>query len=174
MANLPMIDLSTLDLTQVAVTAEEVGRINPQCGAMRQCDHVIWMEDDQSSAVGVKQVTEDEFWVPLHIPGRPLMPGVLMIEACAQLSSVQFRLRSRETRFVGFTRCDGTVFRGQVVPGDTLYLLSREVVYHPRRFVSAVQGVVNGKVVVESKISGMVLRDERVVDAEALRGVRAE
>jgi 3-hydroxyacyl-[acyl-carrier-protein] dehydratase len=152
-----LFDLSALDLTEVAVTAEEVGRMNPQCGAMRQLDHVIWIDDDGGRMLGVKQVTDSEFWVPLHIPGRPLMPGVLMIEAAAQLCSIFFRKRTNEKRFLGFTRCDETVFRGQVLPGDTLYLLSEEVQFTPRRFVSRCQGVVNGKLVFESKITGMVL-----------------
>ena len=157
MASDLLFDLSSVDLTQVAVSAAEVGRMNPQCGAMRQLDHVIWIDDDGGRMLGVKHVTNAEFWVPLHIPGRPLMPGVLMIEAAAQLCSIFFRHRTKEHRFLGFTRCDETVFRGQVVPGDTLYLLSEEVQFSPRRFVSRSQGVVNGKLVFESRITGMVL-----------------
>jgi 3-hydroxyacyl-[acyl-carrier-protein] dehydratase len=95
--------------------------------------------------------------VPLHIPGRPLMPGVLMIEAAAQLCSIFFRMRYDVRRFLGFTRCDQTTFRGQVLPGDTLYLLSKEMSRNPRRFVSRTQGVVDGRLVFESKITGMVL-----------------
>jgi len=152
-----LFDLDGIDLSQTAVTAEEVGRINPQCGDMRQLDYVIWRNDDNSMALGVKEVRPDEFWVPGHIPGRPLMPGVLMIEAGAQLSSVLYRLKSKEERFLGFTRCDEVVFRGQVQPGDRLYLLVREIAFKARRFISASQGIVNGKLVLEAKITGMVI-----------------
>ena len=93
MASEFLFDLSSIDLSQVAVSAEEVGRINPQCGAMRQLDHVIWLDDDAGLALGVQHIPEDVFWAPLHIPGRPLMPGVLMIEAVAQLCSVQYQHR---------------------------------------------------------------------------------
>jgi 3-hydroxyacyl-[acyl-carrier-protein] dehydratase len=153
-----LFDLSEIDLDQVAVSPEEVGRINPQCGAIRQLDHVIWTDDPSGCALGVKHVTDDEFWVPLHIPGRPLMPGVLMIEAGAQLSSIQYYIRSGgAVKFIGFTRCDDTVFRGQVIPGDTLYLLGREVSFRGRRFVNRVQGIVNDALVFESKITGMAM-----------------
>jgi 3-hydroxymyristoyl/3-hydroxydecanoyl-(acyl carrier protein) dehydratase len=57
--------------------------------------------------------------------------------------------------FLGFTRCDETVFRGQVVPGDDLFILARQVERNRRRFVSRAQGVVNGKLVFETLITGM-------------------
>lgn len=152
-----LFDISGIDRSATALSAGEVGTINPQCGDMRQLDHVIWLSDDRSTALGVKQVRDDEFWVPGHIPGRPLMPGVLMIEAAAQLSSVLYRSKCNEERFIGFTRCDDTVFRGQVVPGDTLYLLAQEVSFRPRRFVCACQGVVNDTIAFEAKITGMVV-----------------
>jgi len=153
-----LFDISAVDLDQVAISADEVGRLNPQCGEMRQLDHVIWVDNNGGRALGVRYVRDDEFWVPLHIPGRPLMPGVLMIESAAQLCSAFFqRFRTKQQRFLGFTRCDQTIFRGQVVPGDTLYLLSHELTSRPRRFVSQTQGVVDGRLVFESRITGMVM-----------------
>ncbi len=157
MAAQTLFDLSAIDLTQVAITPEAVAGMNPKTGHMRHLDYVIWKSEDSTSGLGVKAVRDDEFWVDGHIPGRPLMPGVLMIEAAAQLSCILYRDMSREERFLGFTRCDETVFRGQVVPGDTLYLLAKELRFSPRRFESQTQGVVNGTLVFESKITGMVV-----------------
>lgn len=155
MAIEPLIDLSTIDLTATAVSEEEIGTLNAQCGHMRQLDRVVWLNDDRSIAVGVKQVHDDEFWVEGHIPGRPLLPGVLMIEAAAQLSSILFRKKGGDTHFLGFTRCDECSFRGQVVPGDTLVLVSVERKFQRRRFVCDSQGFVNGELVVDLKITGM-------------------
>lgn len=152
-----LFDISNIDLNQVAVSREKVGEYNPQCGDMRQLDHVIWLNEDASAAVGLKTVRENEFWVPGHIPGRPLLPGVLMIEAAAQLSSVLYRCRFREGRFIGFTRCDDVAFRGQVVPGDDLYLLAKEVEFRPRKFTCAAQGLVRGSIVFEATVTGMVM-----------------
>ena len=152
-----LFDISGVDLTQVAVSAEEVGAMNPQCGDMRQLDHVIWISDTKEQALGVQAIPMDVWWGPLHIPGRPLMPGVLMIEAAAQLSSIHYHKRTENDNFVGFTRLDDTVFRGQVLPGDTLYLLSHEISFKRRRFITLTQGMVNDKVVFEAKITGMVV-----------------
>lgn len=155
MAGRLLFELDNIDLNGVAVSREEVGQLNPQCGDMRQLDSVIWLSPDCSEALGVKHVRPDEFWVSGHIPGRPLLPGVLMIEAGAQLCSIQYKKKVGNMQFLGFVRCDDVAFRGQVVPGDTLYLLGKEVSFKPRRFISAVQGVVNGTLVFEGTITGM-------------------
>jgi len=118
---------------------------------------VVYLNDDASIAVGVKRVTDQEFWVPLHVPGRPLMPGVLMIEAAAQLSSVQYHRKTVNPEFVGFTRCEKAAFRGQVVPGESLYLVSREIDFRRRRFITETQGMIDSKIVFEARITGMVL-----------------
>lgn len=152
-----LFDLSCIDLTAVAVAADEVGRLNPQCGDMRQLDHVIWLNPTKTEGLGLKRVRPDEFWVPGHIPGRPLMPGVMMIEAGAQLCSIIYKKRTGNLDFMGFIRCNNVAFRGQIVPGDTLLLLGKEVKQGARRFTSQVQGVVEGKLVFEAEISGMVV-----------------
>lgn len=151
------LDINSIDLKSEVVSYEKVGELNPQDGPMRQLDRVIWLSDDTITGLGVKQVRDDEFWVPHHIPGRPLMPGVLMIEAAAQLCSVMRAVRFGDGKFLGFARCDDVAFRGQVVPGDTLYLLGRELSFKQRRHISAAQGVVNGKLVFEAKITGLVM-----------------
>jgi 3-hydroxyacyl-[acyl-carrier-protein] dehydratase len=152
-----LFDISGIDLSSVLVSAEEVGRLNPQCGDMRHLDHVIWANHDNSEILGVKHVRLDEFWVPGHVPGRPLLPGVIMIEAAAQLCSIQYKRKTGKLAFLGFTRCDNVVFRGQVVPGDILYLLGKEIETGARRMISDVQGVVHGKMVFEARITGMVI-----------------
>ncbi|MCA9285815.1 MAG: beta-hydroxyacyl-ACP dehydratase [Phycisphaerales bacterium] len=156
MASEELIDLSAIDLKATVADAAAIERLNPHRGLMRLLDRVIWLAPDRSAAVGAKEVTEHEFWVPGHIPGRPLMPGVLMIEAAAQLSSYLFKVKTAEERFLGFTHVDKTSFRGQVVPGDTLFLVVKEVLFRPRRFTCDAQGFVNGRIAFETRISGMV------------------
>jgi 3-hydroxyacyl-[acyl-carrier-protein] dehydratase len=153
----PLFDITTIDLNAVALSTAQVEGINPHRGHMRQLDHVIWFDHDYSSILGVKHVRDDEFWVAGHIPGRPLLPGVLMIEAGAQLCSVQYKLKTGEKRFMAFLRCDDVVFRGQVVPGDTLYLLGSEVEFRAKRLIATCQGMVDNKIVFEGRITGIVL-----------------
>jgi 3-hydroxyacyl-[acyl-carrier-protein] dehydratase len=157
MAIEPLIDISTIDLTAVALSAEEVGKINPQAGDMRQLNKVAYIRNDNQLAVGIKEVKEDEFWVAGHIPGRPIYPGVLMIEAAAQISSILYHLNAEVNQFMGFTRCDNCSFRGQVLPNSTLALVSIIRKFQRRRFVCDAQGFVDGQFVFEAKITGMMM-----------------
>ena len=61
MAAQPLFDLSTIDLTRVAVPPDIVAGINPQSGPMRQLDHLIWLNEDSTVGLGVKAVGRDEF-----------------------------------------------------------------------------------------------------------------
>jgi len=157
MALEPILDISTLDLSQVVLSEEEVGKINPQTGDMRQLDYISWVSEDKQIAVGIKKVKDNEFWVAGHIPGRPIYPGVLMIEAAAQLSSILYYLNAEVDHFMGFTRCDECSFRGQVLPGCTFVLSSIIRKFQRRRFVCDTQGFVDGQFVFEAKITGMMM-----------------
>lgn len=155
-ANL-LFDLAGIDTAAVRVSREALGAVIPQSGHMRQIDHIAWHDDPFTMGVAVRFVRHDEFWVPGHIPGRPLMPGVLMIEAAAQLSSFLQMSKRVDPGFLGFTRCDETVFRGQVVPGDTMILLAKEESSSRKRFVCRGQGLVGDRVVFETLVTGMVM-----------------
>jgi len=157
MAIVPLIDLSTIDLTNIVISADKVGEMNPQAGDMRQLDHIAHVSDDKLTAVGVKKVGKNEFWVAGHIPGRPIYPGVLMIEAAAQISSILYHINAEVNHFMGFTRCDNCSFRGQVLPGDTLALVSIIRKFQRRRFVCDAQGYVDGKFIFEVQITGMMI-----------------
>jgi 3-hydroxyacyl-[acyl-carrier-protein] dehydratase len=152
-----LFDISQIDRSGVMADASEVARVNPQTGHMRHLDHVIWFNEAKTEVLGVKFVRHDEFWIPGHIPGRPIFPGVLQIEAGAQLACYLQRVKYPDLPFLGFIRCDETVFRGQVLPGDTLYLLAQDEVSSRKRFVCRVQGLVKDKIVFESKITGMAI-----------------
>jgi len=157
MAPTLLFDISAIDLSRIQFDAAAIEQVNPHRGHMRQIDGIHLMADDLSYAVGYKDVRDDEFWVPGHIPGRPLLPGVLMIEAAAQLASFVTIKRLGEARFLGFIGADEVKFRGQVSPGSRLLLLVKELKFSKRRFVSAAQGLVDGSLVFEGKISGMAI-----------------
>ena len=150
-----LFDLTGIDLNHVQHGVDAVERVNPHRGAMRLLDGIIHMPPAMDRAVAFKDVTADEFWVPGHIPGRPLMPGVLMIEAGAQLASFVYLSRMPDVKFLGFSGVDDVKFRGQVVPGDRLILLGLEVEFRPRRIICKGQGLVRGTTVFEGTIIGM-------------------
>jgi 3-hydroxyacyl-[acyl-carrier-protein] dehydratase len=151
-----LFDLSKIDLTVKDVfTRVEIDQENPQRYEMQHLDGIIWYEKEPRLILGYKDITENEFWIRGHIPDRPLMPGVIMIEAAAQLLSFFVKHVFEVTGFIGFTSIESAKFRGQVVPGDKLYLLGHITSIKSRKFSAYVQGVVDGKMVFETEISGM-------------------
>ena len=72
--------------------------------------------------VGVKQVTINEHFFQGHFPGSPVMPGVLILEAMAQVGAVYAlqQIENRDDKLVLFSGIDNGRFRRPVVPGDTL------------------------------------------------------
>jgi 3-hydroxyacyl-[acyl-carrier-protein] dehydratase len=157
-----LFDLSQIDLNAPPVLDREaVCRANPQRFEMQQLDGILWYDQEKSQMLGFKDVTDKEFWVRGHIPGRPLMPGVIMIEAAAQLCSFFVKQIYTVEGFVGFAGIEEAKFRSTVEPGQRLYLLGQVMKYKPRKkgthVTMKVQGVVGDTMVFETTISGMGL-----------------
>lgn len=150
-----LFDLSGIDLNVVSYDQEAVRAMNPQRGHMEHLNGVIWADPPTGRILGFKDVRHDEFWVDGHIPGRPLLPGVLMIECGAQLASFFTRKFMGWDGFIGFSAVDGVKFRQQVTPGCRLYMLGERIWERHRRVFCRVQGVVNGTLVFEAGITGM-------------------
>jgi len=162
MARPLLVDLSAIDLDALALSLEAIRRLNPHRYEMEQLGGVIHLEASAGQIVASRDVREEEFWVRGHIPGRPLLPGVLMIEAAAQMCSVYYKVVQKDSRFLGFGGVDGVKFRGQVVPGQRLLLLGQAREIRRRRAVFDTQGVVRDgsapqafKIVFEGRITGM-------------------
>ena len=155
-----LFDLSQIDLnTEPLYDRDAVEKVNPQRFEMQQLDGILWCDREKSLILGYKDVMRDEFWIRGHIPGRPLMPGVIMIEAAAQLSSFFLKEIYQEGGFIGFAGIESAKFRSVVEPGQRLYLLGRITRYKKRRDTTrvtmGVQGVVDGAMVFETIVSGM-------------------
>lgn len=150
-----LFDLSQIDLNHVAFDRSEIAKVNPQSYEMAQLDAIVWYDLPKMMALGYKDITDKEFWVRGHIPGRPIMPGVIMIEAAAQLCSFFMKRIYGLEGFIGFAGIDETKFRETVVPGQRLYLLGHIHKVRSRQFSAMVQGVVNDKLAFETIISGM-------------------
>ena len=118
---------------------------------MEQLDAVTHLDPGPLEIVGYRDIRADEFWVRGHIPGRPLMPGVVMLEALAQLTSFYIGHEIPDIGFIGFGGVDGVKFRATVVPGQRLVLLGKGVTIRSRVAVFDTQGWVDGKLAVEAR-----------------------
>ena len=151
-----LFDLSQIDLTGKPIFDKEaIGRVNPQRFEMQQLDGILWYDKKKFLILGYKDVTEDEFWVRGHIPSRPLMPAVIMVEAAAQLSSFFVKQIYELGGFIGFAGIDSTKFRAVVEPGQRLYLLGHITKFKRRKYTCSVQGVVDDAMVFETVVSGL-------------------
>jgi 3-hydroxyacyl-[acyl-carrier-protein] dehydratase len=157
MPPLPLIDLSLIDPNKVLITREQIYQVNPHRYEFMQLDGICYADCQQGLMAGYRDVRSDEFWVRGHIPGRPIFPGVLMIETAAQLVSYYAMTMpgSPKGGFLGFGAVDGVKFRGSVTPGQRIIMLGKMVEVRTRRCVGNTQAFVNGLMVFEGRITGM-------------------
>ncbi len=149
----PIMDLASLDFDNLVADREGIYKVNPHRFEFAQLDGILKL--DQDAIAGYRDVKADEFWVRGHIPGRPIFPGVLMIETAAQLVSYYVMSRLPDKGFLGFGGVDGVKFRGSVQPGQRIIMLGKMVEMRPRRCIGDTQAFVDGKMVYEGRITGM-------------------
>ena len=103
-------------------TVEEIRQLLPHRYPFALVDRIIDYVPSKK-AVGLKNVTINEPFFPGHIPNRPLMPGVLIVESMAQVGGVILtQLPGMKGKFFAFAGIDKTRFRRPVVPGDQLIM----------------------------------------------------
>jgi 3-hydroxyacyl-[acyl-carrier-protein] dehydratase len=145
-----------LDMTRVVADHAEILRVNPQRFEMEQLTAIVHIDKENHVVAGYKDVRADEFWVRGHMPGYPLMPGVLMCEAAAQLCcyyTVTSGLQQGD--FIGFGGMENVRFRGAVKPGDRLVMVAKAIDIRARRCVFNVQGFVGATMVFHVDIIGV-------------------
>lgn len=159
MASPLLVNIDDIDINHLFMDKEKIRSLIPHRYEMEQIDGVLKFDKENMLIIGLKYVKNDEFWTRGHIPGRPLFPGVLMIESAAQLASILSRLMGINpgNKFIGFSGVDRVKFRGTVVPCDKLIVIIKCVDLNNRRAIFEAQGVVNNKLVFEGVITGMII-----------------
>lgn len=152
-------DLHHIDTSKLIADIDAIRKVNPQRFEMEQLDAIVFLDTTQNIVAGYKDVRHDEFWIRGHMPDYPLMPGVLMCEAAAQLCSYYTVLYIPfDGDFIGFSGMDEIRFRGTVKPGDRLLLVAKAKRYNRRLMVFTVQGFVQDRMVFHGDIIGVPLK----------------
>lgn len=142
------------------IEAEEIMKILPHRYPMLLVDRVIEC-DFKKTIVGIKNLTMNEIYFQGHFPNRPIMPGVLQLEALAQLGGILLnRIIDRQGMISYFAGIDNARFRRVLIPGDQLRM---EVTLEKFRLGTA---KVQGKVSVEGEIAAEASMLFRVAEVE--------
>ncbi len=147
-----------------------IQRILPHRYPFLLVDKIIEFQMDER-AVGVKNVTMNESFFEGHFPGKPIMPGVLIIEALAQTGGVLLLngLENPGNKLVFFMAINNVKFRKPVVPGDQLILEVQMVSRRSKVIQIRGQALVDGNVVAEGDFTAaMVDREEAKVKISGL------
>ncbi len=133
--------------------SDEIMSILPHRYPFLMVDRIVGFEGD-TKCIGVKTVTINEPFFPGHFPGHPVMPGVLQVEAMAQVASILlFKLSKSASRIGYFMSADGVKFRKPVLPGDTIYIHAELTKHRGDRLAKAkCHCVVNDAVVSEGEL----------------------
>ena len=136
---------------------KEIESVIPHRGDMRLVDEI--RECNENSGVGIKYVRPDEFWCAGHFPGKPIMPGVLQIEALAQTACFivfkQMVTTGNETLGY-FTTMERIKFFHMVTPGDVLELHVEVIMKKMRLYKFHGIAMVGGKKVSEATFTAIM------------------
>ena len=152
-----IIDFCEFDLNHVVSTIDEIRRYNPQRFEMEQLTAIVFEDPARSICVGYKDLKPDEFWARGHMPGMPLMPGVIMWEAAAQLSSYYAVKNKLMDGMMGFGGMEDIRFRGLVRPGDRFVIVTRLLKARRTIITCEFQSFVDQNLVCEGLIKGIPL-----------------
>ena len=151
----------TVPATLETIDILKLMELLPHRYPMLLVDRIIDVDRDES-AVGIKNVTFNEPHFQGHFPDRPVMPGVLVIEAMAQTAGaicVFSALGSVKPKVVYFMTIDECRFRKPVIPGDQVHLHMTKIKNRRNMWWYKGEAKVDGIVVAEATVSAMVVME---------------
>ena len=158
----PLFAIDGYDFDNPLFDQEAIRSYNPQRFEMEQLNGVVHVDVEAQGLVGFKDVTEDEFWINGHMPGFPLMPGVVQCECGAQLAGFfarKYNLMPGD--YLGFGGIKDVRFRSPVYPNSRLVLAAQVTrIRKNRRVEFDFQGFVDGKMAFSGAMIGVpIIKD---------------
>ncbi len=137
------------------MTVNEIMKLLPHRYPFLLVDKIVDLKPGES-ALGVKNVTINEPFFQGHFPGQPIMPGVLVIEAMAQVAGVMAFRSGIEGKSVYFMSIDNAKFRRPIVPGDQIMMEIKVLKQRGNVWKFSGTATVDGKLVAETEFTAMV------------------
>ena len=156
----PLVDLSTLDLSRTVVADSELRTLVPHRDYFQLLDGICHFDPAVPLVVAYKDWPADPWWAKGHVPGKPLMPGVLLVEGAAQAATFLIKkvIRWDVDRFVGLGGLNDVRFRGQVVPPSRVHFVSGPGTVSGHRLARfPAQAFCNGQLIMEMELLGVLL-----------------
>jgi 3-hydroxyacyl-[acyl-carrier-protein] dehydratase len=150
--------MNEVELTLEAADISAILKALPHRYPFLMIDRIIGMRGDQA-AIGIKNVTINEWQFLGHFPGDPVFPGVLMIEGMAQTAGVlcvMSRSDQDRPRLVYFLTIDKAKFRKPVVPGDTVEYHMTKIAYRRNMWWFRGEAKVAGQIVAQAEVGAMI------------------
>lgn len=156
-----ILDPSEYDLNHVIADLEEIRRYNRQRFEMEQLTAICYEDPKRYVCVGYKDLGPDEFWARGHMPGTPIMPGVIMCEAAAQLASYYTQKHKlMDAAVIGFGGLKDVRFRGVVRPPERFVVVARMLKVRRTILTCEFQCLVRQNLVCEGELLGIPLSEE--------------
>jgi 3-hydroxyacyl-[acyl-carrier-protein] dehydratase len=153
----PHVDPATIDFTQTLADLDAIRRILPHRYEMEMLTAILSIDPVEHLVIGYKDVQQNEFWHRGHFPGNPLLPGVLMCEAAAQLCAFYTLQTVSKGLLMGLGGIENTRFRRAVRPGERLLMVAKGLRVRPKMTIFNVQGFVGTEMAFHTDVLGMPL-----------------